>query len=136
MNIEEITAMNNGKMLKSSLELYAPLDGGAASGEATFANLAQSTNKIDFSAITLKTIDFNSGNKTIQLYPNPVHEILTIDSENNDIKKIEVYNALGGLVKTVANSNTVNVNSLTSVIYVVKIFYSDSTNGSYKIIKK
>lgn len=136
MNTEEVTELNNGVMLKSSLELYTALDGGKATSEAIFANLAQSTNKIDFSSITLKTSDFNSGYKTIRLYPNPVHEILTIDSGDNDIKKIEVYNALGGLVKTVANSKTVNVNSFTSGIYIVKIFYSDSTNSSYKIIKK
>jgi lysophospholipase L1-like esterase len=136
MNTEEITAMNNGGMLKSSLELYAPLDGGAASSEVTFANLAQSTNKIDFSAITLKTIDFKSGDKTIQLYPNPVNEILTIDSGNNAIKKIEVYNTLGGLIKTVMTSKTINVSSFTSGVYIVKVFYSDSTNSSYKIMKK
>jgi len=136
MNVEEITALNNGGMLKSSLELYAPLDGGQTTGDATFANLAQSTNKIDFSAVTLKTIDFSSGSKTIQLYPNPVHEILTIDSGKNDITKIEVYNALGGLVKTVINSKIINAGSFTSGIYILKIFYSDSTIGSYKIMKK
>ena len=136
MNVEEVTALNNGGMLKSSLELYAPLDGGKDTGDATYANLAQSTNKIDFSAITLKTIDFNSGSKTIQLYPNPVHDILTIDSGKNDITKIEVYNALGGLVKTVSNAKTINASSFTSGIYILKVFYSDSTIGSYKIIKE
>ncbi|MGO4773144.1 GDSL-type esterase/lipase family protein [Flavobacterium sp. W22_SRS_FK3] len=136
MNLEEVTALNNGNMLKSSLELYAPLDGGQATGDATFANLAQSTNKIDFSAVTLKTIDFNSSSKIIQLYPNPVHEILTIDSGDNDINKIEVYNALGGLVKTVIDSKIISAGSFTSGVYILKIFYSDSTISSYKIMKK
>ncbi|MBA4283757.1 MAG: hypothetical protein C0432_05640 [Candidatus Puniceispirillum sp.] len=136
MNVEEVTALNNGGMLKSSLELYAPLDGGQTTADATFANLAQSTNKIDFSAVTLKAIDFKNGSKTIQLYPNPVHEILTIDSGKNDITKIEVYNTIGGLVKTVINSKTINASSFTSGIYILKIFYSDSTIGSYKILKK
>lgn len=135
MNAEEITAINNGAMLKSSLELYAPLNGEGTSGEAIYENLAQSTNKIDFSEITLKTIDHKGSNKTIQLYPNPVGEILTIDSGNNDIEKIEVYNAIGALVKTVNNSKTINASSFTSGIYILKIFYSDSTNGSYKIMK-
>ena len=43
MNNDEISALNNGKMLKSSLELYAPLDGQAATGSAQLANIAQST---------------------------------------------------------------------------------------------
>ena len=45
MNGEEITQLSRGKMLKSSLELYAPLDGQALLGNDTLINLAQSTNK-------------------------------------------------------------------------------------------
>jgi len=45
MNREEITQLSRGKMLKSSLELYAPLDGQAVLGNDTLINLAQSTNK-------------------------------------------------------------------------------------------
>jgi len=41
MNDEEITQLSRGKMLKSSLELYAPLDGQAVLGFDTLINLAQ-----------------------------------------------------------------------------------------------
>ena len=43
MTPEEITAVCNGKMLKSSLEIYAPLG-----GENDMENLAQSTNKLRY----------------------------------------------------------------------------------------
>lgn len=41
MNAEEITCVNQGKMMKSSLEIYAPLG-----GVEPLVNLAQSTNKL------------------------------------------------------------------------------------------
>ena len=46
MNTEEIEALNQGKMLKSSLEIYAPLNGKAKSQYEQLFNYAQSTNKI------------------------------------------------------------------------------------------
>jgi hypothetical protein len=43
MNETEIAALTNNTLLKSSLELYAPLD-----DKNTLANLAQSTNTISW----------------------------------------------------------------------------------------
>lgn len=44
MNVDEIEALNDGKMLKSSLEIYASLD----AGNKPFVNLAQSMNTLCF----------------------------------------------------------------------------------------
>tara|TARA_B100000809_G_C15138112_1_gene531596 strand:+ start:3103 stop:4947 length:1845 start_codon:yes stop_codon:yes gene_type:complete len=44
MNIEEIQALYNGKMLKSSLELYVPIYSEKSEEKAVFENLAQSLN--------------------------------------------------------------------------------------------
>jgi lysophospholipase L1-like esterase len=46
MNQEEAQAMAADSLLKSSLELYAPLDGRRASAPDSLANLAQSTNTL------------------------------------------------------------------------------------------
>lgn len=43
---EEISALNSQKMLKSSLELYVPLQGNAADGNVNLNNLAQSLNVV------------------------------------------------------------------------------------------
>ena len=43
MNTEEIAYVNQGKMMKSSLEIYAPLG-----GDRFLENLAQSTNELEF----------------------------------------------------------------------------------------
>ena len=47
MNSEEITMVYNGTLLKSSLELYAPLDDANILSSDPYVNLAQSTNNID-----------------------------------------------------------------------------------------
>ena len=60
MNALEVTGLNNGKMLKSSLELYAPLDGQAILSSNPLVNLAQSTNIIQSidNSKTVQTITF------------------------------------------------------------------------------
>ena len=57
MTPEEITAVCNGKMLKSSLEIYAPLG-----GETDIENLAQSTNKLYYGPAKKKEYERMSAN--------------------------------------------------------------------------
>ena len=61
MTPEEISAVCDGRMLKSSLEIYAPLG-----GENDMDNLAQSTNKLhyDASATGINTLPINGGGET------------------------------------------------------------------------
>lgn len=74
-----------------------------------------------------------SFNKT-QFYPNPVKDVLTVSS-NKKINSISVYNAAGQLVKTVQNTNTINMSSLSAGVYVVKTDAEGKTESS-KVIKK
>ncbi len=46
MNDEEISALHAGKMLKSSLEIYAPLNGNTATEKQALQNFAQSINSL------------------------------------------------------------------------------------------
>lgn len=46
MTAEEINAMVDGNLLKSSLEIYSPLDGASVFSTDPIVNLAQSTNKV------------------------------------------------------------------------------------------
>lgn len=70
----------------------------------------------------------------VQLYPNPVKDVLTISS-NKKVNSISVYNTAGQLVKTVQNTNTVNMNNLSAGVYVVKTDVEGKTETS-KVIKK
>ena len=76
----------------------------------------------------------NSFNKNdINIYPNPVNSWFKIDSENNSITSLEIFNIQGVLVKqeTLQNGSKVDVSSLGNGIYTLKV----STKSGF-IIKK
>ena len=57
----------------------------------------------------------------IKVYPNPVSQTLTIDS-NVPLDKVELYSILGKKVKDVTTDfKTIPVNDLSNGIYIVKI---------------
>lgn len=73
--------------------------------------------------------------RDLSLYPNPVSEILSVESRF-PLKRIEIYNLLGQEVKEVhSNFETINLRDLSKGIYMIKI---SSENGSTvrKLIKQ
>nr|MBC8490308.1 T9SS type A sorting domain-containing protein [Bacteroidota bacterium] len=74
---------------------------------------------------------------TFKLYPNPVENMLTIE-ELDGANKIEVYNVVGKLVKTVDKISTpvvtINTADLTSGIYFVTVHNNGSVQST-KFIK-
>ncbi len=71
------------------------------------------------------------------IYPNPVKNNLTIDSQE-EITKIEIYNLLGQQVKSSnpkATNFTMDLSELNAGIYMVKIISNDK-HSSQKIIKQ
>jgi hypothetical protein len=88
-------------------------------------------------ATNLAVQDAVKKNSIFKAYPNPVTDILTIDSQVK-IKIINVYDAAGrSIISTDANSNklTVNLTKLAAGIYIVT---AETENGkeSVKVIKK
>jgi hypothetical protein len=53
------------------------------------------------------------------IYPNPAKEKVTI--EGIEATEVEVYNALGQLVKTVRDANEISVAGLAEGVYLVRI---------------
>lgn len=86
----------------------------------------------DLTQCAILGISANNFNE-IKLYPNPVKNILTINT-NNPIIKVEVFDLLGKLVKTSFNNNQIDVSNLKSSIYIVKL-YSENYISVKKIIK-
>ena len=98
MNAEEITALNNGKMLKSSLELYSPLDGQALSSENVLTNLALSTNVIQEVSRSLG-VGFLDKKTKISLASNPVGNMITLNGIPLEEKyEATVYDISGRIV--------------------------------------
>ena len=61
--------------------------------------------------------------KVISVYPNPAMEIVTIDGV--EAAEVQVYNALGQLVKTFKNTNEIPVAALPQGVYLLRITDTD-----------
>ena len=68
----------------------------------------------------------------VKVYPNPASETLRIDGLEAD--EIQVYNALGQLVKVVRGTNEVNVNSLPEGLYLLRITDAEGKVYTNKIM--
>lgn len=73
--------------------------------------------------------------KNIKLYPNPVHDVLTINSEI-PLNRVEIYSLLGKKVTEVkTHFDAIPVNNLSKGVYILKIV-SDKGYATRKLIKK
>ena len=70
----------------------------------------------------------------ISVYPNPVSETVHIDGV--EATEVLVYNALGQLVKTVRNSNEINVSGLPEGVYLLRIKDADGRNHTARVMVK
>jgi len=69
-----------------------------------------------------------------QLLPNPAKEFVTIQSSrNNSIVDVSIYNTLGQLVKN-TTENQIDISSLESGIYIVKVATDIGRLESQKLI--
>jgi len=83
--------------------------------------------------LSVDSNDFSNFN----YYPNPVLSELTI-SANSEIKKVEVYNLLGQLLRNKQcsdNSVSIDLNDLPKSIYIIKV-KSENLSREFKIIKQ
>lgn len=101
-------------------------------------NLPIVTNTVTTTIAALNRQDFDFANY-FKLYPNPVHDVLNINSkENIEISSISIYNTLGQLVLVIPNAQnikTVDVSNLSSGNYFIKI-NSDKGTSNTKFIKQ
>jgi len=102
-----------------------------------FVNFIANSN--DCTGATASRLDPNLSNTSVDLkknfiiYPNPVSSILTIQSEKR-LDTIEVFDAIGRLILTKKSTNTLDVSSLQSGNYLMKIGSQNSIE-SIKFIK-
>ena len=74
--------------------------------------------------------------RSIQLYPNPVKDILSIKSEAIVISKVAIYSVLGKKIKEVkSNFESIGISNLSKGLYIIRIF-SDKGSITKRIIKR
>ena len=105
------------------------VDGNVISSDNMLEYNVKATNNI---VANFKQNDgINNFANNIDIYPNPVNNILTINNANN-ATSIEIYNIQGQMVSTCNFTNKLDVSNLTKGMYFIKII---SDNG-YSAIKK
>lgn len=83
---------------------------------------------------TLEVEGFNQNNLEVNLYPNPVRDILNIETIL-DILSVEIYNVQGQKVMQ-SNHKQVNVSDLAAGIYMVKMEDVNNNMATKKIVIK
>ena len=71
----------------------------------------------------------------IQMFPNPVSDFMTITGVSN-ASSLQIFNSGGQLVRSLDFTTKLNLSSLKSGVYILKVISSDSTTTELKFIKK
>ena len=77
----------------------------------------------------------SANNYTVNCYPNPVSEALTI-TFNGQAKEIFVYDLIGNIVyktNNISSTTTINTEKLNDGVYFIKIIFNDNTTITKKI---
>ncbi|TRX60022.1 T9SS type A sorting domain-containing protein [Fulvivirga sp. M361] len=116
MNATEIEALNEGKMLKSSLEIYSPLDEEGVFSEDELINLAQSTNKLkkrDALSLLPLSIEDDMNGLGVEVYPNPARRNVTFRYTVPRAGQVtlKIYDLNGRMVSSLENSQKAGWNT-------------------------
>ncbi|ACU60333.1 SGNH/GDSL hydrolase family protein [Chitinophaga pinensis] len=137
MVAEEINAMVDGNLLKSSLEIYAPLDGAGVFGSDPVINLAQSTNTVKqiaaVAALAATDTHPEEVARTIAVYPNPAQTTLYISGLKTPVS-IKIYNNSGQLELS-SFGKSIAVDHLKTGVYLIQL-KSTGINQVLKFVKQ
>lgn len=86
---------------------------------------------------TLNTTSFTES--SIAIYPNPTSDFIEIDSNNNELSKIELYTIQGKKMNTYYDFSTekirIPMNEFAEGVYLLKIFNHQNNSITKKIVK-
>ncbi|MEL6924517.1 MAG: GDSL-type esterase/lipase family protein, partial [Bacteroidota bacterium] len=136
MNADEIAALNDGRMLKSSLELYAPLDEAGVLGDDPLVNLAQSTNTIRREMIAAaKTLD-HAQLLPVQVFPNPNSGHVQIKNRySQPITKMLLFDANGKVLQHFENNVAVDMERFPAGLYYLQLTMADGVVVYCRVVR-
>ena len=79
-------------------------------------------------------VDENGGGTNVTVYPNPANGVVRIEGVVAD--EVQVYNALGQMVKTVRNSNEVSLEGLVEGVYLLRITDAEGKSHTARVAVK
>jgi hypothetical protein len=94
-------------------------------GEQVFENPEYNTCYIDETSVQEQDLQH------VSLYPNPAKETMLI--EGAKVAEVQVYNALGQLVKTLRDANEIPVTDLPQGVYLLRITDAEGRNFLAKV---
>ena len=97
-------------------------------GEQVFENPEYNTCYIDETSVQ------EQGQQQITIYPNPAKETMLI--EGAKASEVQLYNALGQLVKTVRDANEINVAGLAEGVYLLRITDAEGIIHAARVVVK
>lgn len=72
--------------------------------------------------------------ESVSLYPNPANDIVRV--EGATATEVKIYNSLGQLVKTVENTNEINLAGLPQGVYLLRIADAEGRNHTARVAVK
>jgi lysophospholipase L1-like esterase len=128
MNEGEVLAMAADSLLKSSLEIYAPLDGSRAVAADSLTNLAQSLNTLSRIATPLAARE-SAQAAAISLYPNPSTGLVQLRAPASlDGTVVQLFDLLGRAVLTATvRQNSLDMSALPAGVYTLQFQLAGET---------
>lgn len=136
MNDGEVFAMAADSLLKSSLELYAPLDGSRAVASDSLTNLAQSLNTLSRLATPLAARE-SAQAAAISFYPNPTIGLVQVQAPHSlDGTVVQLLDGLGRAVLTVpVRQGHLDVGALPVGVYTLQ-FQLDGETVRKRLVRQ
>ena len=99
-------------------------------GELVWQNPIYNTCLIDnYDGIQDNTVGFS-----VQVYPNPAKDKVVI--EGLETSEVQFYNALGQMVKTVRETNEIDLSGLVEGVYLLRITDAEGKNHTARLVVK
>jgi hypothetical protein len=80
----------------------------------------------------------NSNHATIRVYPNPVRDRISIDTDDSSVTSTELFNFKGQLIKTfnvTKGLNTYDIKNLEAGMYILRFKFTNHDDMNFKVLK-